>query len=345
MKIKTFDENRKLFIKKIIAVILLLMIVAIAVVLVILTINKQKEEEYLKTYGMTAITVGEHEATYDMYRCYYLNYRDELLPDYTVNGVTDTVALDREIRMRVLNDFRNIFAIVSLAGEHGLSVTSSEVTAIADTFIEEMKVFCKDNKMDFDKKLSEGYMTEQAFVFFQRAMALKEVLFTTLTEKGSIIENDDAKIREFLHSDDFIRIKSVFVENDDGEDVEANRALATEVLEKYKSGIEFDKLIGQYSEEIPGGEAYIMHGEREGAFETAAFSLDVGEVSGVVESTDGFYIIVRLEKDDAYLENYFAELKASYQDIAFNRIIKQRADMLVATESDYVRSLSYEEIK
>ena len=345
MEIKTFDERRKTLVKKIIAACGLVLIFGIAVVLVILSVNKHKEEEYLKTYGMTALTVGENEVTYDIYRCLYLNYRDELEASYTTDGVTDTAALDSDIRARILNDIRYMYAVVSLAGEHGLSTTSSDVIAVADTFIEEMKVFCKDNGMDFDKKLADGYMTEQAFVFFQRVNALADVLFTALVEDGGAIENDDAKVLEFLNGDDFAKIISIFVENDAGEDVEENRRRAAEALEKYKSGTDFATLIGQYCEEVPGGEAYIMRGEREAAFDSAAFALEEGEVSDVVECDDGFYIILRLKKDEAHIADKFEQFKSTYQSLTFENKIKARANSLVATESDYVRALSYEEIR
>lgn len=344
MKIKTFEENRKLFIKKLIAAGVLVLLVAVAVVLIIIGINRQKELEYLESYGMSAVTIGENDVTYDIYRCMYLNYRDELKKSYTTDGVTDTAALDAEIRTKVLSDLRYMYAIISLAGEHGLSVTSKDVLSVAETYIAEMKEYCKESEINFDATLEKGYMTEKAFEFFQRVMALRDVLYTTLLQNG-VIESSDEKVLEILRGNDFIRVKSVFIENDAGEDVESNRLLAAEVIEKYNGGEEFNSLIGKYSEEVPGGEAYIMRGERSLAFESAAFALSDGEISGIVEVVGGFYIILRLEKDEAYIVEHFTDLKDLYQNVTFDQKLKTRANMLTATESEYVRSLSYEEIK
>lgn len=344
MKIKTFEENRRIFIKKLIAAGILVLLVAVAVILIIMGINRQKELEYLESYGMSAVSVGENDVTYDIYRTLYLNYRDDLKKSYTKDGVTDTAALDSDIRAKVLNDLRYMYAIVSLATEHGMSLTSSDVLSVAETYIEEMKAYCKESEIDFNATLEDGYMTERAFEFFQRAMALRDVLYTALVQNG-VIESSDDKVLEALRSNDFIRIKSIFIENDAGEDVEANRLIAAEVIEKYNGGEDFNSLIGKYSEEIPGGEAYIMRGEKNERFENAAFALSDGEISNVVEVDGGFYIILRLEKDEAYIFEHFTDLKDLYQSITFENKLKARANTLTATESEYVRSLSYEEIK
>ncbi len=344
MEIKTFEENRKLFIKKIIAAAILVLLVIIAVVLIIMGINRQKELQYLESYGMTAVTVGENKVTYDIYRSLYLNYRDELKYSFTTDGVLAEKELDSEIRTRVLNDLRYMYSIISLAGEHGLSLTSKDVLTVAQTYIAEMKAYCEESEISFEATLEKGYMTEQAFEFFQRVMALEDVLYTTLVSEG-VIESEDEKILEILRSDELIRIKSVFVENDKGENVETNRAIAYKVIEKFNGGEDFNTLIGQYSEEIPGGEAYIFRGERESVFENAAFALENGEISDVVESENGFYIILRIKKDEEYIMKNFNDLKSLYQSIAFDRALKSRANSLAATESEYVRSLEFEEIK
>lgn len=90
---------------------------------------------------------------------------------------------------------------------------------------------------------------------------------------------------------------------------------------------------------------YFTHLEMIDAFEKAAFALRDGEVSGVVESDVGFHIIFRLPKDEAYLTEHFEELKSQYQNSEFYRMIDTRAAALSVRESDYVRGLTYEEIR
>lgn len=81
------------------------------------------------------------------------------------------------------------------------------------------------------------------------------------------------------------------------------RARANECLAKIRGGADFDKLVGEYSDE-PGaadrkdGPGYLGVFEKERMvpqFADAAFALEVGEVSEVVETPFGFHIIQRTE--------------------------------------------------
>lgn len=339
-----FEENRKKLIKKIIAVLGLVLILAIAVVLVCMTVNKYKSEKYLESYSKTALSVGAYEVDFGTYRCMYLNYRDELIGEYTVGGVTDTAALDSDIRARILNDVRYFYAIISLASDYGYSLTSADVIATADTYIAEMKSYCETSGMDFDATLEEGYMTEEIFTFLQRVMALEDVLNVALVSDGGEIEDNNEKLLEMFKGDAMIRTQSVFIENDDGEDVEENRRLAEEVIEKYKGGTAFSELISKYSEDYYG-DFYFTRGEKIDAYGNAAFALDVGEISDVVAAENGFYVILRVEKDAQYIEDNFETLKSQYQYVQYNEKIESRMNSLGVSETELVRSLSYGEIE
>lgn len=339
-----FEEKRQKLIKKIVAVLGLVMILVIAVVLVFMAVDKYKTEKYLESYDEVALRVGAYELDYGTYRCLYLNYRDELKYDYVTNGTVDTAALDSEIRSRILDDVRYFYAIISLASDRGYSITSADVISVADTYIEEMKAYCESSDMDFDAALEEGYMTEEIFTFFQRVMALEDVLNTAMISDGGEIEDNNEKLLEMFKGDTMIRTLSVFIENDDGELKEENRLLAEEVIEKYKGGEDFKSLISKYSEDYYG-DFYFTRGEKVDAYDAAAFALEVGEISDVVTADNGFYVILRVEKDDEYIENNFETLKSQYQYVQFNQKIESRMNSLGVSETELVRSLSYEEIE
>ncbi|MBQ8836241.1 MAG: peptidylprolyl isomerase [Clostridia bacterium] len=343
-QLTVFEEKRKTLIKKIIAVMGLVMIVAIAVVLAVMAFDKYKSEKYLESYGETALRVGSYDMDYGMYRCRYLNYRDEYIREYTENGVTDTAALDSFIRACVADDARYTYAKISLAADYGYSLTSADVVAIADTYAEAMKDYCETNKMDFEETLAAGYMDEEIFTFSLRVMALEDVLRTALISDGGEIEDNDEKLLEIFKGDEMIHVKSVFIENDDGEDIEENRRIAEEVIEKYKGGTEFNKLIGNYSEDVYG-DYYMTRGEKADAYDTAAFSLDDGEISDVVVAPDGFYVILRAAKDEEYIENNFETLKSQYQAVRLKEKIEARMNSFSVVETEFLRGLSYGEIE
>jgi parvulin-like peptidyl-prolyl isomerase len=81
---------------------------------------------------------------------------------------------------------------------------------------------------------------------------------------------------------------------------EQARSVAEKVLERAKSGDDFSRLAVEFSDE-PGAAqrggslGRFGHGQMVRAFEDAAFALDVGQVSGIVETPFGFHIIKRTE--------------------------------------------------
>jgi len=338
-------NEKKFPVKKLIAAILLLIIAAIVVFAVIYAVNKYEEEKYAESFGQSAMEVGGYTVTYDLYRYFYLNYRDELIQDYTTDGKTDTNALDRAIRERVEEAVTGLYGSVSLAGDYGITVSDGDVKAAAIEYVDAVKEYYKTDAA-YKKELENNHMTEHVFEFLMSIDTLEDKLFTVLVSDGGEIEDNDEKLMQKFLGNDFVRAKQIFIENDEGEDIEANRALAKEALDAYRDGELLNTLIGRYSEDfsMPNDGYYFTYLEMIDEFERAAFALRDGEVSEVVESKDGFHIIFRLPKDDAYLQENFNDLKAQYQTSAFYKMIDARSATLRASETEFARVLSYEEI-
>lgn len=340
-------EKKPISMKKWIAGAVLVLLIAFVIFAVKHAVNKYQEEQYLANYGQAAITVGEYTVNYDLYRYFYLNYRDELRASHTdANGNIHTAALDADIRSRIAEAVCGLYGTVSLADDYGITPSDGDVRAAAVEYVDAIKAYHKENKLDFNGELADNYMTEEIFVFLMSLDSLEDKLFAALVSDGGAIEDNDEKLLEILAGDDFVRAKQIFIENDKGETVEENRAIAEEALAAYRDGVSFDTLIGRYSEDLamPADGYYFTHMEMIEAFENAAFALQDGEVSPVVESEDGFHILLRLPKDAAYLQENFEDLKSQYQTSAFYRMIDARSASLRATETAYVRGLSYEEI-
>jgi hypothetical protein len=81
---------------------------------------------------------------------------------------------------------------------------------------------------------------------------------------------------------------------------EEARIRAGEALDAIKRGQDFDKVVSAYTDE-PGGAARrgslgrFSRDKMVKAFSDAAFALQVGEISSVIESPFGFHVIRRLE--------------------------------------------------
>ena len=81
---------------------------------------------------------------------------------------------------------------------------------------------------------------------------------------------------------------------------EQAHAVAQQVLTRAKAGDDFARLAIEFSDEPgAGGRGGSLgrfgRGQMVGAFEAAAFKLEVGQVSDIVESPFGFHIIQRTE--------------------------------------------------
>lgn len=77
-------------------------------------------------------------------------------------------------------------------------------------------------------------------------------------------------------------------------------ALAEEVLRRAKGGEDLGRLASEFSDEPgAGGRGGLLgrfpRGQMVPAFESAAFQLKVGEISGIIESPFGYHIIQRTE--------------------------------------------------
>ena len=330
---------------RLIAAALVLVLIALGVFAAVRAVRAKRDAAYRESYGQTALYAGSYTVTYDLYRYFYLNYKAELKGDYKNDaGETETDALDRAVRARVAEAICGLYGMISLAADYGITPTDGDIRASAIEYIDAVRGYYGASA--YAAELENNCMTEQVFDFLVRADGTEDKLFAAMTAADSAIESDDAAILAILQGDDFVRVKQIFIENDPGEDAEANRKIAEEVLDAYRGGVDFATLIGRYSEDVsmPADGYYFTRGEMTDDFEAAAFALADGEISGIVESSDGFHILLRLPKDESYITAHFDELKSQYQNARFYAMIDERAARLHVTEADYVRALDAKEI-
>lgn len=330
---------------RLIAAALVLVLIALGVFAAVRAVRAKRDAAYRESYGQTALYAGSYTVTYDLYRYFYLNYKAELKGAYKNDaGETETDALDRAVRARVAEAVCGLYGMISLAADYGITPTDGDIRASAIEYIDAVRGYYGASA--YAAELENNYMTEQVFDFLVRADGTEDKLFAAMTAADSAIESDDAAILAILQGDDFVRVKQIFIENDPGEDAEANRKIAEEVLDAYRGGVDFATLIGRYSEDVsmPADGYYFTRGEMTDDFEAAAFALADGEISGIVESSDGFHILLRLPKDESYITAHFDELKSQYQNARFYAMIDERAARLHVTEADYVRALDAKEI-
>ena len=88
-----------------------------------------------------------------------------------------------------------------------------------------------------------------------------------------------------------------------------------------------------------GNGYYFAKGEMESAYEEAAFALDEYGASGVVETSEGYYVIMRMPKDETYIEDHFQLLKEKTYFIKLNDMVDALLPTLKVEPTDFGKEL------
>lgn len=203
------------------------------------------------------------------------------------------------------------------AEENNITVSSEEVDKqiklIIDSYSseEDFKKGLKD--MGIDRKFLENYF---------RSLMLGSEIFDVVTADvivtGQEIKQyyDDNKKTLFVVP---ARVKASHIlaifpwVEDNSEETEEGKEEALKkikmVEDKLNNGGDFEDLARQYSDDsasaASGGDLdYISKGQMIEEFEEALFSMDVGEVSEIVETQYGFHIIKVFDRQEEYIQKF-----------------------------------------
>ena len=153
-----------------------------------------------------------------------------------------------------------------------------------------------------------------------------QIMLTKLLEPEIEITEDE--LQEYYETN-----KSEFVTTP--EEVKASHILvntkeeAERLLAELKAGADFATLAKENSKDPGSAEqggdlGFFGRGEMVAEFEEAAFSLGIGELSGIVESTYGYHIILVTDKQEEVVRPY-EESKEDIREMVFSRKISERS--------------------
>lgn len=228
-------------------------------------------------------------------------------------------------------------ALLSVAREYGIRPDRGDIARNVQAQMESVieNAFAGDRDAYIDS-LNEAFLTDtyvRTFVAVENYIATEIVL--EMLEKGKLDDSDEAALRA-IHSKDFIRTVQVFISNTNGYTDEENRAHAREIADKLAAIADPDerylamrKAIGgaynnDYSDTVGNG-YYFARGEMDAAYEEAAFALkNVYDASDVIETDEGYYVIMLMEKEDAYISSNLETLKTKTYFIQLNAEVDKR---------------------
>ena len=90
---------------------------------------------------------------------------------------------------------------------------------------------------------------------------------------------------------------------------------------------------------------YFTRGEYFKEYEDSVYALEIGKYSDVVTSSEGFYVIQRLELEDDYINKNFEALKSQYQTSYVNSLIEDVKNEIEFVFNDYGKALDLTKLK
>lgn len=291
------------------------------------------------------------DVLYEELRYVTMNYKQQFEKKYG-EGIWDneeTAAKYRdELQDLVFNNITANYAVLALCQEVGIDIgdkaIQDAVSDYFDSFIKEM-----GGRKAYIESLKEYYATDHFLRFTIGVDYCQNELFYTYTQDLGLIENDEDKIYDYIMAGNFVRTLHVYIQNDEGDNIDSNRKTAENVREQLLAGADIKNLIGSSVNEdfglTTGDGYYFMRGEMVKAYEDAAFSLEIGGISNVVETDSGFYVIVRLALDPSYVLSNLSKLVEQYQYAIFNKYIDEKQSELAISLNDYGKSIDLIKIK
>jgi peptidyl-prolyl cis-trans isomerase C len=249
---------------------------------------------------------------------------NELRTFAVMNGMVQQENLsEREQNERLLDEFIRRVLLWQEAGALGILVDDSTTQAVFNDFQRSV-----GGEEIFAQRLDNAGITRGDLLqSIHRDLVIREFLDARFSEEAVVDESEALAFyeqnTERFTSPDSVRARHILLEiHEDDNDVirEDKRKRIEEILSEAKSGGDFALLAQQHSEgpsSVRGGDlGFFGRGEMVPPFDSAAFALDVGAISGVVKTRFGYHIIKVEERRDGRIlafdgikDNLLAQMK------------------------------------
>jgi peptidyl-prolyl cis-trans isomerase SurA len=282
------------------------------------------------------ITLSDLNNVFDPYRkkieeAYRGEERDSIITESRMallNKLIDAALIDQEAK-------RNKISV----GEEELMTTIKDILARRNVSLED---FMKG--LSAEGKSLETYKKDMREQMIRMQMIRKEI-------KSKVIVTDE-EIGEYYrtHRTDYegreaVRVKQIFLafpKDADEATMEKLKKDADDIVIRLKNGEPFDALTAYYSQGPAGGDlGFIEKGMMAlPEVEKAAFDMEVGRVSGVIQSRAGFHIIMVVDKKGGGLKSIEIVRGEIQSNIEEQKLAKKFEEWL-----DALRKKSHIEIK
>ncbi len=299
-------------------------VLLLVLVLILVTAGcvKEKPGTEAAIVNGEVITVQEYEETLEVYKSMYKNqYGDTALETEIEPGVTLLQYLQENILENLI--FEKI--IYQEALKNNLTVNDTEL----DELMVEYKTFFEDDQAYTDF-LSSNNMNEE---FLKNSLRTDEVIQRYVDFYMEDLEISDEELLQYYEDnvDQFVSVKARHILVNSMEEAE-------DILVQINEGADFSDLAMTFSTDTTsaakGGDlGYFYKGQMVPTFEEAAFSLEIGEVSGIIPSDFGFHIIKVDDRSEGF-EDKRELVLSEYKNVKYG----EKMDEL-ESQSDIERKL------
>lgn len=200
-----------------------------------------------------------------------------------LNGMT----LEESVKETVLANLAQVKTMNLLAGKHGVALDTQELERVreaASVYYDSLNA-AEQKAMQVDEEVIEGMYAEFALANKVYEYIIKDINPEISDDEARTITVQVIQLKTYAMDGTGKKIEYSEIAK---EDVLAS---AQEILKMaQEEDSDFEELVLAYSEGEKGSYSF-GKGEEDPVFEEAAFNLETGEISDIVQTQDGFYII------------------------------------------------------
>ena len=287
-------------------------------------------------------TCAGYDVRYEELRHLALTHMAEMKAEYgeDIFMSIEAESYASELEKRVEHSLCETYAKLDMCEKAGVKRSDKQTKNEVDEDIE-ATVAALGGMEDYRAYLAEAFMTDTVNRLYTAIVSCQyryyDVVFEDLEKEAY-----DA----VLAHEEFVRVRSIFVRNDAGENVEKNRADAEYVRAEIIGGKPLESFIGsKYNQDLSDCDYYFPKGYMDDDYEQLAFSLEIGEVGQVLETDEGFYVIQRYAPEEAYFETHMETLIDMYIVGKMNLSFEAHAETLSFEKNEYGKSLVLSDIR
>lgn len=344
--------------------------------------------EKVDTENLIVCTIDGIDVDFDTFRYYYFYTINLYTQNYgaTLDVISQTEGGFELLMNDVITQLKQEYVTLHLCKENNIELDEEDNKFVEETIASAKKNYKTEE--EYQEALKSSYLTDDLYKRMVELSRLYEKVESTLFTNGGKYATTKEEFRKIVKdTDKYARVRQILIpyqckaeitdedtkkkyddmtlsekmtakksafsdlsEEEQKASKEEAKKLAEEVLEKAKSGEDFDKLIKEYGWD-PGMETYEQgyymnrNSNFVDEFKNAGFKLKENEVSDLVESTEyGWFIIKRLPVDMDYVEKNIDSLIVEYDSPTVSKLYSEIMEKMKVSYNDIYEKLTPQSI-